>query len=152
MSLDNIQDIFDFDNFDYFYHETSKGDAQTIMQQGLLVDGTNIIDTNNILFTTASPITEEMVTSSQQFIDYIQSEASPNNIRDVSAMVILAADKENNGQIVDGFGQSVNGVFYQGIIYPEHVVGYLDMCELEFHPNENYEYAEEFFGEDTYGM
>ena len=50
MSLDNIQDIFDFDNFDYFYHETSKGDAQTIMQQGLLVDGTNIIDTNNILF------------------------------------------------------------------------------------------------------
>ena len=73
MSLDNIQDIFDFDNFDYFYHETSKGDAQTIMQQGLLVDGTNIIDTNNILFTTASPITEEMVTSSQQFIDYIQS-------------------------------------------------------------------------------
>ena len=152
MSLDNIKDIFDFDNFDYFYHETSKTNAQAIIQQGLLVDGTNIIDTNNILFTTASPITKDMVTSSQNFIDYIQSEASPNNIRDVSAMVILAADKECEGQIVDEFGQTVDGNYYQGIIYPEQIVGYIDMCDLEFYPNENYECADEIFNDSTYGM
>lgn len=152
MSLDNIKEIFDFGNFDYFYHETSKTAAQTIMQQGLLVDGTNIIDTNNILFTTASPITEDMVTSSQEFIDYIQSEASPNNIRDVSAMVILAADKECDGQIVSRFGQTINGNYYQGIIYPEQIVGYVDMYDLAFHPNENSPYAEEIINESTYGI
>lgn len=49
MSLDNIKDIFDFDNFDYFYHETSKGDAQAIMQQGLLEEETKIRKEDNIL-------------------------------------------------------------------------------------------------------
>lgn len=119
MNLENIKDIFDFDNFDYFYHETSVDRAKSIMQQGLLVDGTNILGTNNILFTTTCRISEDMVPTSQAFIDYVESEFGPSNIRDVSAMVILAADKSWEEEIVEPFGQYVDDHYYQGIIRPQ---------------------------------
>ncbi len=151
MNLENIKDIFDFDNFDYFYHETSVDRAKSIMQQGLLVDGTNILGTNNILFTTTCRISEDMVPTSQAFIDYVESEFGPSDIRDVSAMVILAADKDFHEDIVEPFEQYIDGNYYQGIIRPQQVVGYVDMQELEFYPNENYEYVDEVEDNITFG-
>lgn len=151
MNLDYIKDIFDFDNFDYFYHETSVDNAKAIMENGLLVNGTNIIGTDNILFTTTCRIREEMVPTSQAFVDYIASEFSPSDIRDVSAMVILAADKDFHEDIVEPFEQYIDGNYYQGIIRPQQVVGYVDMQELEFYPNENYEYVDEVEDNITFG-
>ena len=63
MELSDFLDCLDFDEFDYFYHETSRGNGERIMEEGLLVDGTNILGTNNILYTTASPLTSDMVDS-----------------------------------------------------------------------------------------
>lgn len=151
MNLDYIKDIFDFDNFDYFYHETSVDNAKAIIENGLLVNGTNIIGADNILFTTTCRIREDMVPTSQAFVDYIASEFSPSDIRDVSAMVILAADKDFHEDIVEPFEQYIDGNYYQGIIRPQQVVGYVDMQELEFYPNENYEYVDEVEDNITFG-
>lgn len=147
MSLDNITDIFDFDDFDYFYHETSVDCAKSIMENGLLVEGTNIIGADNLLFTTTCSINEEIASSSEAFRDYIESEFSPSDFRDVSAMVILGAGKEENKQIVERFESTIDGKYYEGIIRPKYVVGYVDMEKLEFYPNDNYEYSDEV---DTY--
>ena len=151
MSLDNIKDIFDFNDFDYFYHETSVDNAKSIMENGLLVEGTNIIGTDNILFTTTCSINEEIASSSEAFRDYIESEFSPSDFRDVSAMVILGAGKEEDKQIVEPFESTINGKYYQGIIRPQYIVGYIDMEELEFYPNENYEYYDELVDNASYG-
>lgn len=151
MSLDNITDIFDFDDFDYFYHETSVDCAKSIMENGLLVEGTNIIGADNLLFTTTCSINEEIASSSEAFRDYIESEFSPSDFRDVSAMVILGAGKEENKQIVERFESTIDGKYYEGIIRPKYVVGYVDMEELEFYPNDNYEYIDEVETNITHG-
>lgn len=152
MGLENIKELFDFESFDYFYHETEEGNGERIMEEGLLVDGTNIIDTNNILFTTTVPITPDMVESSQAFIDYINSEVGSNTLRDVSEMVIICTEKGNARHLVDEFNQTINEHFYEGIIYPNYIMGYIDMHDMEFHPNEKYEFAEEIVADDSYGI
>ena len=55
MNVTDLLKMLDFEEFDYFYHETGDGVGEEIMEEGLLVEGTNILDTNNIAYTTISP-------------------------------------------------------------------------------------------------
>ena len=49
MNLEEFVNGLDFNNYDYFYHETGKSVGESILEEGLLVDETNI------LFTSACP-------------------------------------------------------------------------------------------------
>ena len=146
MELSDFLDCLDFDEFDYFYHETSRGNGERIMEEGLLVDGTNILGTNNILYTTASPLTSDMVDSFEEFIDTEKSNGEAS--RDVSEMVILGATKDYSKRLVRKFDDYVDGTYYEGIVDSSFVLGYVDLVTKKFSLNENYEYADEFFQDE----
>lgn len=135
MNLEEFVNGLDFDNYDYFYHETGKGIGESVLEEGLLVDGTNILDVDNILFTTACPFTKDIVSSLSSFID---EEYSPTRGRDVSEIIILVAPKDLGGFIVDPLNDYIDGAFYEGIVPPTRVLGYIDMGSKEFVPNDIY--------------
>lgn len=151
MKATDLKQILDFDSFDYLYHETSRGNGQPIMEQGLLVDGTNILQTNNILFTTTLPLTKEMVSDDHEFTSFLTQEKSVSKLRDVSEMVILCSPKEYDYQIVSPYNDYDHaGNYYEGIIEPSFILGVIDLKDLTFTSNPECEYLDDFIDEDSY--
>ena len=141
MNVTDFIKMLNFEEFDYFYHETGSGVGEEIMEEGLLVDGTNILETNNIAYTTISPLTPDLVRTQREFVNFLASEKSSSPTREVSEMVILCADKEVEGRLVEPYGEVREGQHYAGIIRSHHVMGVIDLDTLEFSFNENFEYA-----------
>lgn len=134
-----------FDEFDYFYHETSKGNSKIILEDGLLIDGTNNTHTFNILFTVASPLTKELVDNENIFRNFLQQRKNSGDMRNISELVILGAPKEDNQILVSLYGEYIDDIYYAGIVDSWLIVGFIDLETLEFYPNKNYEYGEEIF-------
>ena len=74
MSIDAFLKLLDYENFDYLYHETSLNSALNIMDKGLLIDGNNILQVDNILFTTTFFLSEDLTYDENEFIDFLESE------------------------------------------------------------------------------
>lgn len=148
MEISEFIEKLDFDEFDYFYHETSRGTSEEVMEEGLLVDGTNILDTDNILFTTALPLTRELVSDSESFKKFLEEEKSVGGFRDVSEMVILGAPKDYHKRLVSPFDDYKDGNYYQGIVESHLVLGYIDLSSKRFTVNENYEYSDQLLYDD----
>ena len=150
MELSNFISKLDFDEFDYFYHETERGNGERIMEEGLLVNGTNILDTDNILFTTALPLTKDLVSDKKNFENFLNTEKSDSSFRKVSEMVILGAPKYFNEQLVVKYDDYHDGEYYEGIVNPNFILGYIDLSDKKFHVNENYEYSNELLFDDDF--
>jgi hypothetical protein len=151
MKATNLHKILDFENNDYLYHETSKGFGKQIMEEGLLINGTNILNTNNILFTTTLPLTEEMTSDPIEFSNFLNQEKSLSALRDVSEMVIIYSPKEYDYQIVSPFNNfDSSGQYYEGIVEPQFIIGVINLRDLTFTPNPECEYADEFIDIDVY--
>ena len=142
MEISELIEKLDFDEFDYFYHETSRGNSIDIMEEGLLVDGTNILDTDNILFTTTLPLTKDLVSDAETFKTFLDEEKSIGGIRDVSEMVILGAPKDYEQRLVSKYDDYKDGSYYEGIVESHLVLGYIDLVSKRFTVNENYEYSD----------
>ena len=67
MELVELKEMFDFEENDYLYHVTGRGLGERIMEEGLLVEGTNILNASNIIETTTLPITKEIVDNPLDF-------------------------------------------------------------------------------------
>lgn len=145
MEIKDFIDTLNFDEYDYFYHETSKNNGKKICEEGLLVDGTNILNTNNILFTTASPLTKDFVEDPNNFIKFLEQEKTHSTIRDVSEMVIICAPKEYEKQIINEYQDyDENGNYYKGIIENNFIAGFIDLNNLEFHENPDFEFSDDY--------
>ena len=143
----NFKDLFNFDEYDYFYHMTSIDYASSICEKGLLVNGNNILDTTNILFTTAIPISEDML---DNFADILSNEMGTTQVRDTDACIIIGSPKESNKDIVNDYNSFENEKYYEGIISKNMIMGYIDLDKV-FHINENYEFFEEDIDDLTDG-
>lgn len=132
-----------FNDFDYFYHETNEGNGRNIIDNGLFVAGNNILDVDNILFTTAAPFSEDLVIDEETLKKFLEQEKSINKIRDVSEIVIISCPKEYNQRIVSPFENYYEGTYYEGIIESNNILGYFDLNDQIFYINENYEYVNE---------
>ena len=145
MNIEELIETLDFDEYDYFYHETSLNNGEKIMEEGLLVDGTNILDTKNILFTTASPLTQELASTPNDFIDFLTQEKSHLAIRDISEMVIMCAPKDYHMQLVRPYqNYDQNGNYYEGIIENNFIMGYINLDDLNFNPNPDFEFIDDY--------
>lgn len=113
-------ELFNFENNDYFYHMTGSSVSHYIMEEGLLVDGTNIIDAQNLKDTTTIEITSEMV--------------------------IISVPKDYKKDIVSVFRQVKNRQYFEGIIDKNNIMGYFN-TKLEFTPNPNFMFGNEKFDE-----
>jgi hypothetical protein len=141
MDFNNFKNAFDFKNNSYFYHITSEDLGDTIIEEGLLVDGTNILDVNNIIFTTAIPITPDMIDNIEDILD---EELHEDDFRGTSIMIILGCDKDSVDNIVNTDGYEKDGKHFEGIVYPNSVMGYFNL-EHEFIPNDNFDYGSNEF-------
>lgn len=93
--------MLNYDEFSYFYHETSSVVGKWILESGLLVDGANILDVENIAFTTIAPLPPDLTETPEQFINFIQYEKSSSSVRDVSEMVIVCTAKNLVGDLAN---------------------------------------------------
>ena len=149
MDIQDIISFFDFENYDYYYHMTGKGIGDLICEEGLLVDGTNILGATNIKDTTTIEITPDMVNDPDEFADFIDGEINNNLARDTSEMVIIGSPKEYEKEIVSQLNETINDQYFEGIINANLVMGYINQ-NLEFIPNENYEHGTDTFLESFY--
>lgn len=150
MNVLDFLKLLDFDNFNYFYHETEPGVGLEIMENGLLVDGTNILGVDNIAYTTTLPLEKDLVNDPQEFVDFLKQEKSSNPSRKVAEMVILCSTKEIGDRIVESYQDYCNGNYYEGIINNHLIMGVIDLETLEFTMNEEFEYAEELMEDNDY--
>ncbi len=144
MNIEDVKKCFNFKDYSYFYHITGDGVGDMICEEGLLVDGTNILDVDNIIFTTAIEITPDMI---DELEDILDEELHEDSFRGTSEMVILGCDKSNVSDIVYLEEQEKDGKKYEGIVFPNHVMGYFNI-DKEFTPNELFDYGSNFFYEE----
>ena len=149
MRIEDTISFFDFENYDYFYHITSHGIGDLICEEGLLVDGTNILGAKNLKDTTTKELSPELVYDVDGFIDFVQGEVDNCLLRDTSEMVIIGAPKEAEKEIVFNYEQTIDDHFYKGIIYPNMVMGYFNQ-NLEFITNEHYAHGTDEFLDSFY--
>ena len=149
MKIEDVIEFFDFENYDYYYHITGEGIGDLICEEGLLVDGTNIIDTKNLKDTTTIEITPDMVSDSDDFKEFVEDEISNSLLRDTSEMVIIGSPREVRKKIVVDYNQSKDEHFYQGIIHANMIMGYFNQ-DLEFICNEKYAHGNDAFLDSFY--
>lgn len=126
ISLEKFVNSLDFEHYNYYYHETGEGKAAEILIDGLLIEGTDILGVDNILFTTVRPFLPE---DADEIDDLVESErSSPGVLREVSEMVILEVEKGKEKDIVDPSG--IYG--YEGRVSSKYVKGYIDMDRKTF--------------------
>ena len=126
---------------------TSIDYAFSICEKGLLVNGNNILDTSNLLYTTAVPIDEEMLES---FSDLLTDEMGKTHVRDIDACIIIGSPKEYNKDIVNVYNSFENEEHYEGLVGRNMIMCYIDLDQV-FHINENYEFFEEDIDDLTDG-
>lgn len=149
MTVKDFINTLNFDEYDYLYHVTGNGKAESIMEEGLLVNGTNILDTDNILFTTCAVLYPEDVVDEETFTkEILDGELGNSQFRDTNEMVIIGAPKDINKRIVDNFNENIDGVYYEGIVYNTYIMGYFNN-EHQFTPNEEYDYGTNNFYEES---
>lgn len=90
-----------------------------------------------------------MVANLDDFADFIKDEISNSLLRDTSEMIIIGSPKEVDKEIVYDYGQSKDDHFFQGIIYPNMVMGYFNR-DLEFVCNEHYAHGNDAFLDSFY--
>ncbi len=152
MKIPEFTKILDFDSFNYLYHETSRGNGERIIEEGLLVNGNNILNVDNILFTTTLPLTKDMINDPEEFSTFLRQEKSTGSLfRDVSEMVIIASPKDYDNNIVSPYNAYADDEnYYQGIVEPSFILGVINLEDLTFTPNLECEYYDDFYDIETY--
>ena len=119
MNIEDVKKFFNFKDYSYFYHITGDGIEDIVCEEGLLADGTNILD----------------------------EELHEDSFRGTSEMVILGCNKSNVSDIVYLEEQEKDGKKYERIVFPNHIMGYFNI-DKEFTPNELFDYGSNFFYEE----
>ena len=148
MTVNDFISSLDFNEYDYLYHVTGNGKAENILEEGLLVNGSNILDVDNILFTTATPLYPEDVVDEETFVnELLNGELSDSKLRDTNEMVIIGCPVDMNSNIVDDYLDYIDGVFYEGFVDTSYIMGYFNK-KHEFIPNAYYQYGTDKFYEE----
>ena len=129
--VNKLMDQLDHDSNYYFYHETSTGCGQRICEEGLFLSGFNILDVQNLLFTTAAPLTEDITTNETQFLDFLTNERQFSGIRKVTEMIILGIPKDTIDFVVEPNGNNY-------VVDSQYVLGYVDLRREELNLNPTY--------------
>lgn len=145
--VETLRNNLDYENNYYFYHETSYGNGRDICEEGLLVNGTNIVDAPHLLLTTSVQLTSDM-TDDDNFAEFLKDETCQNNIRNISEVVILGIPKEDINfalQPLSNKSEKEYGLEANYILNSKYILGYVDLVNEEITLNENYfDYLEDF--------
>ena len=151
MTVSDFINSLDFNEYNYLYHVTGNGKASSILEDGLLVNGTNILDVDNILYTTAAPLYPEDVVDEDTFInELLDGELSDSKLRDTNEMIIIGVPIDMNNNIVTDYFDYIDGVFYEGFVDTSYIMGYFNK-DHKFIPNINYQYGlDDYYEEKSF--
>lgn len=138
--IETFLKFLDFDKNIYFYHQTNLGNGESIIENGLRVKGENILDVDNILYTTAIELRSTDVEDLTEFLDFIEEANFSTPFRNTLEMVILVSPKEYGDEIVDHYGELINGEYYEGLVQPENILAYINVLTKEVRINEECSY------------
>lgn len=138
--IEALYESLDFSAYDYFYHQTDLGNGDSILERGLLVKGNNILNTSNILFTTASPFIRSDIKSLDSFLAFLEESKSLLLFRNTFEMIIIAIPKGSSQYIVERCNIRFKGEVYPGIIPTECILGYINLEDNTFIANDNFDY------------
>lgn len=134
-----LKEQLDYENNYYFYHETSTGCGASICEDGLFLSGFNIINADNLLYTTAAPLTEDITKDEEQFVDFLLSEKQFSGIRQVTEIVVLGFPKDNLDFIVEPTNINFkNENTNNYVVNSQYVLGYVDLRREELNLNPEY--------------
>lgn len=133
----------DEEEYNYYYHVTGCGIGQSITQNGLLINGNDVLNINNIIETTTLKLSHDDI---KNINDFLNEELGINSIRDTSEMIIIGCPKSEI-EIVSPFEDYYDENYYEGIIYPEYIMGYFSKEGNEFILNSEYQYGTDYFYE-----
>lgn len=150
--VNKLKDQLDYENNYYFYHETSTGCSVSICEEGLFLSGFNILDVENLLYTTAAPLTEDITSDEKQFLDFLLSERQLSGMRRVTEMVILGFPKDNLDFVVEPSNNNYQDNDSNNyIVNSQYVLGYIDLEKEELNLNTNYfEYYDDYMYSKKY--
>ena len=143
--LESFLSMFDFEEYDYFYHQTNRGTGEEILESGLLVEGSNILEVDNLIYTTTIELKPSDIEDIPTFLDFLKDHEFYTQFRDTLEMVFIVAPKAYDKEIVEGYDHFVNGTFFRGIIQPEHILGYINVLTQEVTLNEYCDYKKDPF-------
>lgn len=133
-------EFLDFDKNIYFYHQTNLGNSESIIENGLRVKGENILDVKNILYTTAIELKSSDVKDLTEFLDFIEEANFSTPFRNTLEMIILVSPKEYGDDIVEKYGELINGEYYEGIVQTDNILAYINVLTKEVKINEECSY------------
>ena len=127
-----FENNFDFNDYSYFYHMTSSGTGDMILEEGLLMEEEDI-------YTTAIKITEKDL---ENIDSLLESGSGKTDFRE--EMVLIATLKgEEDFLVKKGYKTSSNWVNSDRpkyVIYPENIIGYIDLEDKYLVINDNCDY------------
>lgn len=137
--VEKLKERLDYESNYYFYHETNNGCGESICEEGLHLTGYNILDVENLLYTTAAPLNEEITNDESQFTEFLLRERQTHGLRQVTEMVILGIPKDSLEFAVEQTYNSYRtDITDNYVVSPQYVLGYIDLVNEELNLNENY--------------
>lgn len=121
-----LKESFDFDNNRYFYHITSKGVGNEIVDKGLFLE-------EPVLNTTTIEITQDMMNGIGK---YIKDEYVPHSIMKREEMVILGIPIDEVDYVIENSND-----YLPYFINNKYVLGFIDLKTLELYKNQEYEFS-----------
>ena len=128
--LEELMESLDLENNSYFYHITSKGFGNDILENGLYLK-------ENDIRSTTIRIPKIMIENPEE---YCKNEYS-NGIVKRQEMVIIGCDKDEEDYLVSEASSWMGDEKFDYVIPSEYILGYIDLENLEVTYNESYEYG-----------
>ena len=121
-------DHFNFDDYSYYYHITTKDAADEIIDEGLEM-------ADKYLYSTTIPLTEDMISEPSSFLK------NEKGFEFREAMVIIGKPNDEDN-IIEINSNSEKHLKYK--ISKEYIMGYFDLDDLCFKDNPEYIEAEDY--------
>lgn len=132
MELEELISNLDFENNKYFYHITSRGFGDEIIEEGLYLEDGN-------LNSTTIEIPKEMI---EEPVKYCEGEYLDGIVKR-QEMVIIGCNKGEEKYIVEKcyIPKWIEEQKFEFIIPSEYILGYIDLKTLEVVYNLEYQYG-----------
>ena len=126
---DLFNELFDFNDYRYFYHITGHGVGESIIENGLLM-------AEKEYYTTMVEITPDMITDPEKFL----TDEKGFGAMERDEMVLIRVPKSMGYDFITPLSKGSNDIFeddkYASFVPSDFILGYFDLDTLDFTPND----------------
>lgn len=128
--MENLfNELFNFNDYRYFYHITGHGVGETIMENGLLM-------AEKEYYTTMVEITPDMINNPEKFL----KDEKGFGVMERDEMVVIRVPKSMGYNFITPLGKGATDIFEDdqdaSFVPSDYVLGYFDLDTLDFTQND----------------